>query len=106
MRLYHITTAKAREDMKFFSKGHPALRDWGDLNPQSNNPRVVREDWWTFFNNPKTKWYCTDKIIHVMKDLDKWRESQELGRLLYYINGKDGGLLWGGGDGLALASFS
>jgi hypothetical protein len=92
MRLYHLTTKASKEEIKFFGKGHEALRDWGNLRPIAKHSRIVYEKWWDFFNNSKTNWYCTQPRISCMDNLKRWEISQELGRLVYYLDSQGNGL--------------
>lgn len=75
--------------MRFFSKGHPALRDWGDLNPKDEHPPIVYKRWREFVNNPQARWYCYEPRIHCVADIKLWSNSKELGRLLHFIEARD-----------------
>jgi hypothetical protein len=106
MKLYHFTTANSQWLM---TRGiGRVIRELSCLNPghgsevcHSHTPGVVYDNWDDFFKNPIRNWFCNSKSIPCLDNIDLWRNSRELGRLLYFIKERSGFNF----NGFALASF-
>ena len=105
MKLYHFTTNHSRRVMTkstgLNGDGSSKLRSsYGPFGGNGYLPRIVLEHWDDFMGDNDRKWMCRLDTLPCMDDIGLWKDSRELGRLLYFIDRREPNH-----RGFALASF-